>query len=334
MTTSLRAGVVGLGVGERHVVSYRAIDGVDVKSVCDIDPARLAEVADRHEVSGRHTDYRKVTEDPDIDLVSICSYDEAHVEQAISAFRHGKHVMCEKPIALTREDASRLLEAQQSSGKMLCSNLILRASPRFRELKDAISRGEYGEVFYMEADYIHQILWKLTEGWRGRQETYSVIYGGGIHLIDLARWLLGREVVEVTGMANKILTRGSSYRFADSTVNILRFEGDALCKTFTTLGPRRTKIHRLDVYGTNGTFINDLPHARRFRGDQPEDESAITTPYPGMEKGDLLPELVEAIRTGGTPPVTTDDVFRVMDICFAAEQSIAERRTVPVERTQ
>ena len=235
------AAVIGLGVGERHVASYRAIDGVDVKSVCDIDPVRLREVADRHEVVGRHTDYRKITEDPDIDVVSICSFDEAHVEQAISAFRHGKHVMIEKPVALTPADARRLLAAQQESGRLLTSNLILRASPRFLELRDRMALGEYGDIFYVEADYIHQILWKLTDGWRGRQSNYSVIYGGGIHLIDLVRWLLGREVVEVVGMANNILTCGSAYTSHDSAVNILRFEGDVLCKTFTTLGPQRTQ---------------------------------------------------------------------------------------------
>lgn len=332
MTASIRVGVIGLGVGERHVVSYQAIDGVEVASVCDLDPAVLEDVADRHDIRGRHTDYRMVTEDPSIDLVSICSYDDVHVEHAISALEHGKHVMVEKPVALSPQEAERLLTAQQSSGRLLTSNLILRASPRFIELRDDIATGRYGEPFYIEADYVHQILWKLTEGWRGRMGTYSVIYGGGIHLIDLVRWLLGREVVEVCGMANKILTPNSEFRFHDSTVNLLRFDGDVVCKTFTTLGPQRTKLHRLDLYGTEATFLNALPDATRFTGDQPEDEEIITTPYPGMEKGDLLPELIAAIRSGGQPPVTVEDVFRVMEVCFAAERSIAERRTVPVER--
>jgi UDP-N-acetyl-2-amino-2-deoxyglucuronate dehydrogenase len=326
----LRAGVIGLGVGERHVASYRAIPGVDVVAVCDLDPARLAEVADRYDVPGRHTDYRGVTEDPGIDVVSICSYDDVHVEHAVSALRNGKHVMVEKPVALDDDEADRLVAAHAESGCLLTSNLILRASPRFRELRDAVARGDYGDVFYLEGDYVHQILWKLTEGWRGRMRTYSVVYGGGIHLIDLMRWILGQEVTEVSGMANKILTRDTAYRFHDTTVNLLRFEGGALAKTFTTLGPQRTKFHRLDVYGTRATFLNDVPSAKRFTGDRPEDEHEVTTPYPGMEKGDLLPELVDAIRTGGEPAVSATDVFRVMDVCFAAEASIREGRTVKV----
>lgn len=330
VVTPLRAGVVGLGVGERHVASYQALEGVEVTAVCDLDPDRLRDVADRYGVPGRHRDHHAITEDPDIDLVSICSYDDHHVEQAISALEHGKHVMVEKPVALTRADAERLHAVHADSGCLLTSNLILRASPRFRELRDAIRAGDYGDVFYLEGDYVHQILWKLTEGWRGRMATYSVIHGGGIHLIDLMRWLLGEEVVEVAGMANKILTRGTAYRFHDTTVNLLSFESGALAKTFTTLGPQRTKFHALNVYGTRGTFVNDLPNAKRFTGPAAEDEHAVTTPYPAIEKGDLLPELVDAIRSGTQPPVTADDVFGVMAICFAAEESILQGRTVRV----
>ncbi|MDA0341071.1 MAG: Gfo/Idh/MocA family oxidoreductase, partial [Proteobacteria bacterium] len=102
MSRRLRAGVVGLGVGEQHLLGYNAIEGVEVTDICDIDPEKLAEVGERNQVSGRHTDYRRVTENPDIDVVSIASHDDHHVEQAISAFRHGKHVMLEKPVALNR----------------------------------------------------------------------------------------------------------------------------------------------------------------------------------------------------------------------------------------
>ena len=101
----LRAGIVGLGVGEAHLRSYQAIEGVEVAAVCDIDPDRLGEIANRYSVAERHGDYRAITEDPEIDVVSICSHDDAHAEQLISAFRNGKHVMVEKPVALNRREA-------------------------------------------------------------------------------------------------------------------------------------------------------------------------------------------------------------------------------------
>ena len=326
----LKIGVVGLGVGEQHVIGYQAIPGCEVVAVCDIDAEKLAAVADRNDVAERYTDARKVTEHPAIDVVSICSYDDAHAQQVISALRAGKHVMVEKPLTLHRKDAEAILRAQQDSGRILTSNLILRHSPRFRELRRMIKAGEFGDIFYLEGDYIHQILWKLTEGWRGRMDFYCVTYGGGIHLIDLMRWLLGEEVSEVTGMGTDRLTAGSRYRYPDTIVNLLRFAGGALAKTLTTLGPRRPQIHALSVYGTRATFVNDMPDAKLFRGDRADDEEAMTVPYPAIEKGDLLPDFIAAVREGREPDVASKDVFRVMDICFAAWESVQAKRTVPV----
>lgn len=327
---TLKVGVIGLGVGEQHVIGYKAIDGCEIASVCDVDPDKLSEVANTHDIPGWHSDYRRITEDPDIDVVSICSYDDAHAEQAVSAFRNGKHVMLEKPVALHRHEAEAILNAQQESGKLLTSNLILRHSPRFRELRRMIRTGEFGNVYYLEGDYIHQILWKLTEGWRGKMDFYCVTYGGGIHLIDLMRWLMDEEITEVCGMGNQLLSAGSQYRYPDTIVTLMRFSGGALAKNLTTLGPQRPQLHALDIYGTKLTFVNDLPHGRLFHGDRPEDEEEMTVPYPAIEKGDLLPDFIAAIREGREPDVSARDVFRVMDVCLTVWESVEKQRTVPV----
>ena len=322
--------MIGLGVGERHLVAYNGVPGVEVTAICDRDKTRLQEVGNRHGVTRRHIDYRRVTEDPNIDLVSICSYDDGHAEQCVSAFRHGKHVMVEKPMVLNRGEAEAVLRAQQDSGRLITSNLILRASPRFRELKRQIVAGEFGEVFCVEGDYLHNILEKITRGWRGHMAFYCTIFGGGIHLIDLMRWLLESEVVEVSGMGNKVLTRNTSYRFEDTFITLLRFESGALGKCLTTFGPQRTKFHAVNVYGTRRTFVNDLPHGKLFEGCKESDERAITTPYPGVDKGDHIPAFVAAVREGREPEVGSRDVFRVMDVCLAAWDAIRENRTIRV----
>jgi predicted dehydrogenase len=328
---TIRVGVIGLGVGERHITGYQEMPGVEVRAICDLDPAKLAEVGDRRQIGRRYDNYRKITEDPEIDVVSICSYDNFHTEQAISAFSNGKHVMVEKPVALSRKDAEAVLRAMQDNGRLITSNLILRQSPRFRALRDSIIAGEFGKLFYMEGDYIHQILWKILEGWRGKMDFYCVTYGGGIHLIDLMRWLVGEEVTEVCGMGNKILTAGSDYKYDDTIVNLLRFESGLMAKTLTTFGSQRTQLHALNVYGDRKTFINDMPDAKIFDGDMPENESRDTTPYPAIQKSDLLPDFIAAIREGREPIVGAKDVFRVMDICFAAWESVTQRRTVTID---
>lgn len=327
---TLRTGVIGLGVGEQHVRSYQSIDGVEVVGICDVKAEHLTEVADRWDVAGRHTDWRKITEDPDIDIVSICSYDNFHAEQALSALRHGKHIFVEKPVCLFREDAETLARELSDSGLLLSSNLILRESPRFIELRQQIQAGLYGDIFHIEGDYLHQILWKITEGWRGAMDFYCVAYGGGIHLIDLMRWLTGFEATEVAAMGNNLRSNGSQFQFDDCVTALLRYDSGATGKCLTTLGAERTQLHALNIFGTAGSFVNDLPHAKRFAGEEAENEVAVKTPYPAMQKGDLLPDFIEAIRAGRQPNVGARDVFRVMDICFAIREALEQGRTVPV----
>jgi len=326
----LRVGVIGLGVGEQHVRSYQAIPGVVVQAVCDLNPAHLHAVQTRYGIPEAFVDSKMLTESRDIEVVSICSYDDSHAAQIISAFNHGKHVMVEKPVALNRKDAEKILRAQDDSGLKLTSNLILRQSPRFRQLRKWVEAGDFGDIFCIEGDYLHQILWKITSGWRGKMDFYSTIFGGGIHLIDLMRWLIQDEYAEVCGMGNKVLSKDSGYKFDDSFINVFRFSSGTLAKTLTTLGPQRTKFHSLNLYGTKKTFVNHSPDAELFTGDKIEDMQVVKTPYPGMEKGDLLPEFVAAIREDTEPEVSRTDVFRVMDVCFAAAEACETGNTVSI----
>ena len=330
MQKKLKIGVIGLGVGEQHIIGYQRIPNVEVTDICDVDPSVLKAVGDRNGISNRHQNYKRITENPDIDVVSIASYDDYHALQAISAFENGKHVMIEKPLALNRYDAEAILRAQQDSGRYLSSNLILRKSPRFQELKTWIEKGRFGEIVSIEGDYLHQILWKLTQGWRGRMEFYCVTYGGGIHMIDLMRWLLGEEVAEVCGMSNKKLTQGSRFNFDDTVTNLLKFESGTVGRTTSNLGAQRPQIHGLAVYGTEKTFINDIPHAKLFHGDNNEDLEIVETTYPGIDKFGLLPNFISAIRDDKEPEVSAKDVFRVMDVCFACYESLEAKRTLDV----
>lgn len=319
----LKIGVIGLGVGEQHVLSYQAIPGCDVVAVCDIDPAKLQDVGGRYGVAQRFDDYRRITEDPSIDVVSICTFDEDHAEQAVSAFRHGKHVMIEKPIADSKPRADAVVNAWRKSGRLITSNLVLRASPRFKELKRRVEVGEVGDIFYLEGDYIHQIEHKIVDGWRNRMAFYSPIFGGGIHLIDLIVWLHGTDVVELCAMGSNKTTAAKGGRFDETDVIIMRFEDGCLAKVLVTLVPKHPKFHSLKVFGTKATFVNSLGDGDWYVSDDPADHRPVTEPYPGVEKGDLLPDFIAAIREGRQPKVGAADVFKVMEICLAAQESRA-----------
>ena len=323
-TSVLRAGVIGLGVGERHAAAYKSIPGCALEAVCDVDPVRLQEAGSRLGVARRHEDYRAITEDPSIDVVSICSYDDVHAEQAISAFAHGKHVMIEKPVAQTRNEADRVVEAWRASGKLITSNLILRRSPRFIEVKERVEAGDMGDIYLLEGDYIHNVDYKLASGWRGRLSHYSPILGGAIHLIDLMWWLKGRPVVRVAAMGTRKNAAKTGFRFDDTNIVMMEFDDGTLAKSLVTLTPHHPKYHALRVFGDRASFINQIGPADWFEGTEGEHHEVVETSYPGMEKGDLLPGFIAAIRDGTRLVVGETDVFHIMNVCLAAEES---RRT-------
>jgi predicted dehydrogenase len=328
----IRAAVIGLGVGEQHALGYQQLDGCELVAVCDQDPAKLHEVGQRLGPDVRcTTDAASVFLAEDIDVVSICSYDDGHAAQVIAALRSGKHVMVEKPLCLSRPEELEILKAYEGSGLVLTSNLVLRASPRFRALKAAIDADEFGRLFYVEGDYLHAILHKITQGWRGRMSGYSVFYGGGIHLIDLLRWLVGAEVSEVAAMGGRLLAAGSQFDGADTAVALLRFDNGVIGKSTTAFGPSRPQLHAVQVYGERGTFVNGVPNASVYKGADPADGREETSAYPGIEKWALLEDFVHAVSSGGQPGVSARDVFRVMDVCLAAERSVREGRFVAVD---
>lgn len=327
----IQVGVIGLGVGEAHIKSYRKTQNVEVKSICDFNYARLEEIGNRYNIDNRYTHYKNIVEDPDISVVSICSFDNCHYEQILSAIRHDKHIMVEKPACLSVHEAEHILSELQKTNLYMTSNLILRQSPRFIELREMVQRGDFGDVFHIEGDYLHQILWKITEGWRGKMDFYCTVYGGGIHLIDLMRWIMGKEISSVCAMGTNIAVKQTAYRWPDTITALMQWENGATGKTTTTFAPQRTKFHSLNVYGTRKTFVNDMPNAHLFSGDDHQkDHQSIETPYPGMQKGDLLPDFIDCIRNRRQPIINEHDIFRVMSVCFAIWESVQSKRQMVV----
>ena len=319
----LRAGIIGLGVGEQHIAGYRAHPGCEVVALCDIDAQRLEEVGERHGVAWRTTDPQELLTSPDIDVVSVASYDDAHFEQLRAALSSGKHVFAEKPLVLYEEEARELRALLDANPQLvLSSNVPLRESPRFLDLRERVRAGELGELFHVEGDYDYGRRHKLTDGWRGRIPYYSVVLGGAIHVIDLLLWITGRPVVEVTSaIGNGIATRGTQFEHDDFVIATLRFEGGMTGKVTANLGCVSPHFHHIKLYGTDATFINGLPDAVIHR---PDGSEPITTAYPGVAKGALIESFVEQILTGTPAKVTADDVFATLDVCFAIEAALRD----------
>ena len=213
---------------------------------------------------------------------------------------------------------------------LIILNFILRRSPRFAALKRRVDAGDLGTPYYLEGDYIHHVPNKIIDGWRGRISVYSPLFGGGIHLVDLLRWIVGNDVEAVCAMGGALATAGTGYRFDDTSVALLRFVGGALAKVMVTLVPRHPFFHAVRVFGTEATFENRSGDALWYTGE--DAAQAVTETYPGYDKGDLIPDFIAAIRQEREPEVSAGDVFHVMNICLSAQESRETGRFVPVPR--
>jgi predicted dehydrogenase len=329
---TLRAGIIGLGVGQRHVDAYRRHPACEVAVLCDVAGDRLRAAAARHPDLDVVADPGAVLADPRINLVSIASWDDAHAGQVLEALDQGKHVFVEKPLCRTADEARRIRTALRARPDLrLSSNLVLRASPRFRLVRGMIAGGEFGDLFHLEGEYNYGRLHKLTHGWRGSQQDYSVVLGGAVHLVDLLLWLTGRRVTEVAAFGNGIAS-GSRFAGDDMVAALLRFEDGVTATLTANFGCVRPHGHGLVVCGTTATFVNDHPHGRLYASrDADVAPQPVTAPHPGAGKGDLIGSFVDHVLGTGPPAVTADDVFAAMAVCLAIDEARRCGAVVPVE---
>lgn len=328
----LRAAVIGLGVGEGHIEGYLRHPGCRVVALCDQDPDKLAQVQSRHPQTRAYRDAGEVLSSPEVDVVSIATYDDVHYGQVIQALENGKHVFVEKPLCMRREELAHIQRTLAARPDLrLSSNLVLRACPRFIELKNKVERGELGRVYFAEASYNYGRLHKIVDGWRGRLDYYSVMLGGGVHMVDLLLWLTGGRVVEVSAFGNAIASAGTGFRFQDMVVGILRFADGTVAKAAANFGCVMPHFHELNLYGTQATFMNGLERGLLYTSRERESPPQVMdAPYPGVAKGELIHGFVDSILNGGRPRVTAQEVLATMNVCLALEKAAASGEPVTV----
>ncbi len=326
----LRAGIIGLGVGERHIEGYQSHPECEVVALCDFSDEKLAMARNKYPGFQLTKQADEILENPKINVVSIASFDNYHYEQIVKAIENNKHIFVEKPICLYQEELAHIRALLKENPNLkLSSNLILRMSPRFRLLKKMIAAGDLGQLFHIEGDYNYGRIHKITEGWRGQIDFYSVMYGGGIHIIDLLLWLTGDHIIEVSAYGNNIVSKGSRFRYNDMAVCLLKFQSGMIGKVSANFGCVFPHFHQLSVYGTKATFVNGQGDALLFEARDPAKEpKKITAAYPGTHKGDLIFSFIKSILSGSQAEVSTDDVFYSMSVCLAIEKATHQSNPV------
>lgn len=276
MTEPLRIGVIGTGsISDLHLSAYAANPGAKIVAICDVNGKRAQDVVDKYGADKVFTDYRELLADPAIDAVSICTWNNTHAPISIAALDAGKHVLVEKPLSRTVEEALAIEEAVRRSGKLLQVGFVRRYDPNVRMLQRFIDAGEFGELYYAKASTIRRL--GNPGGWFSDVERSG---GGplidiGVHVIDLCWYLMGRPKATTVSantyrrLGNRSNVRNLSfYKAADydaskNTVEdlanaIIRFENGASLMvdvSFTLHAKKDEGLVRL--YGDKGGFEID-----------------------------------------------------------------------------
>ena len=152
--SKLKIGIIGLGVGEAHIQGYMSHPNCEVKSLCDFDETTLEIAKKKYPDYTILKDANEILSDPEIDVVSIASYDNYHYEQIIKGLANNKNLFVEKPICYFENQAKHIYEVLKKKPELkLSSNLILRRYERFSDLRDRIQSNEFGELSYIMGGY-------------------------------------------------------------------------------------------------------------------------------------------------------------------------------------
>ncbi|RKY64185.1 MAG: gfo/Idh/MocA family oxidoreductase, partial [Candidatus Latescibacterota bacterium] len=334
---SLKVGVVGLGMGRGHVEAYQAHPEAEVVAICDVDEGRLAQVGERYGVRRRYTDYRRMLEKEDLDVVSVATPNYLHMPITLAALEAGCHVLCEKPLALNAEEAKRMVEKAKEVGRRLMVNFSYRFEPVSLALKDQVERGVIGRPYFASTVWHRRRGIPGFGGWFSTKETAG---GGplidlGVHRVDLALWFMGFPEPEVAlGGTYDLLGRqlarreGKTFTVEDLAVGLVRFRDGSILEVEASWVIHRHEREFMQtwVYGTKGGLVHrNLRETYEFEGWVFTEEGGYLVDKqlfpPGKERRNAMWTFVDSILNDLPHPATGEEGLYVMRILDAIYES-------------
>lgn len=338
----VRLAIVGTGgMANQHANRYAEIKGCQVVAACDIDPARVEAFAAKHRIGATFTDAAKMLREADLDGVSVVTPDAFHAPVAIQCLQAGKHVLCEKPLALNHADAKRMVAAARKAGKINMVNLSYRDWPAIQAIAKVIAAGEIGDVRHVEASYLQAWLpskiwgdWRTTPAWLWRLSkghgSNGVLGDVGVHIVDFATFPAGpikQVFAQLKAFPKAPGNRIGEYKLDanDSAVMNVTFANGALGTIHTTrwCGGHANRL-ALKIAGTKGTVAFDSDHpVDSYRICAGKDLDTCTWQDVTVKKTpNNYARFVKSIQTGvqDQPDFTRGaDVQKVLDACFESD---------------
>jgi len=257
LSKELKVGIVGFGgAGMAQYRHFESMKGCRVTAIFDSREGGLERALNlSKKLFVTHDFYRLLDH---VDLVAVCSPDKTHADYIVQSLERGKHVISEKPLTDSLEGCRKILQAEKkATGCVAAVQHQMRFLPIHLKMRDVLKRGDLGKVFYLEGYYVHNLTQraKLYDNWRFEDNATPLVYSG-CHFVDLLRWLLQEEVVEVSGMANNIAF--PEYPESDFNITLFRFKSGIIGKVITAFGAGRPQDHSVRIYGSDKSIENNL----------------------------------------------------------------------------
>lgn len=338
MGRKLGVGIIGAGwVAGEHIRAFSSQPNVEIMALCSRNEhharAKAAAFQLRCDV---YNHYAKMLERDDIDIISIATPPHCHTEQAIAVAQAGKHLLIEKPMATTLEDAQAICSAVEQAGVKSVVGFILRWNPLIRIIKTQLADRAIGEVFFSEVDYFHGIgPWYSQYEWQTRKDIgVSSLVSAGCHAVDVLRWLLRSEITEVFQYS----TSGNSadfgeYEFDATSCTLCKFSNGHIGKVSCSMESSQPYIFNINLIGTHGTIRNNRIFSKtKFPGQT--DWVQIPTVLPDKLDPSYHPftpeieHLIDCILTDTESHANATDAFKTHEICFAADHSAEKKEPV------
>jgi 1,5-anhydro-D-fructose reductase (1,5-anhydro-D-mannitol-forming) len=317
-------GLIGASTIARQymVDAIRAQQGHDVVAVMSSSLDRAKTFAGEQKIPSAYDSLDAVLQDPAVDVVYISTTNELHAAQAIAAARAGKHVLCEKPLALTLDDALAMARTCKEAGVVLATNHHLRNAATHRKIRELILAGAIGRPLF--ARVFHAVyLPPNLQGWRlDRPEAGGgVILDITVHDVDTLRFLFGSEPVEAMGMSQSASL--AKHGLEDGAMAVLRFDNGALAQLHDAFTVKHAG-HGIEIHGEAGSIVGRNVMSQRPVGDVLLRSEAGETPMPVNHEGLYLRGVAafcSALKGQGGPAATALDGIRSLAAALAVSES-------------
>ena len=340
----MRVGIIGCGsiARQRHAYEYSRNSNVEIAGFFDFVPERAEPLVSLF--GGKvYESLDELLDDPTIDAVSVCVANAYHADTAVKALEKGKHVLCEKPMAISLEDCERMIETAEKCGKRLMIGQNQRLTPAHRKAKEIIASGEMGKVLTFQTTFAHggPESWSVEKSrntwfFRKSAAAFGSMADLGIHKIDLIKYLVGDEYDRAYSrmcVIDKTFEDGSPIEVDDNSVEILTFRNGAFGTVTTSWTCYGTEFNQTNIFCQKGVLklYSDPQYSLIIvHNDGREEKLALDRMQQNgdeqMASSGVIDEFVGAVLEKRPSILDATDIIGSMKAVFASQKSAESGR--------